>query len=53
MLLTWLTTAYVYYKAGPEQAEALGLPKPRGIGYGVGLAFALFAMQGEAFRSSL
>lgn len=44
-LLTWLTDAYAWNRlSAAEQAES-GLTKPRGIGYGVGLAFALFAMQ--------
>ena len=45
VLLTWLTEAYIWHRLSPaEQAES-GLTKPRGIGYGIGLAFALFAMQ--------
>ncbi|TDL26292.1 multidrug resistance-associated ABC transporter [Rickenella mellea] len=38
-LLTWLVEAYVYHRA-PSAVS-----KPRGVGYGIGLAFALFAMQ--------
>lgn len=45
-LLNWLTSSYVFYKAGPAAADALGIDQPQGIGYGIGLAFGLFAMQG-------
>ncbi|KAI0700340.1 ATP-dependent bile acid permease [Cytidiella melzeri] len=44
-LLTWLTASYMFYKAGPEAAATAGMNKPQGIGYGIGLAFALFALQ--------
>ena len=46
VLLTWLTNSYIYSRASEEERTALGLQKPQGIGYGVGLAFAIFAMQG-------
>lgn len=52
VILTWLTNSYVYYKAGPAAAAAAGIAKPQGIGYGIGLGFALFAMQGKCFRAS-
>ncbi|KAI0371903.1 multidrug resistance-associated ABC transporter [Pilatotrama ljubarskyi] len=45
VLLTWLTKSYVYFRASEEQREAFGLSKPQGIGYGIGLAFAIFSMQ--------
>ncbi|KAF8160432.1 hypothetical protein K438DRAFT_1985689 [Mycena galopus ATCC 62051] len=50
VILTWLTDAYVVYHTTPAQiaeAEAAGVPLPKvqGIGYGVGLACALFVMQ--------
>ncbi|KAM5532134.1 hypothetical protein V8D89_014227 [Ganoderma adspersum] len=45
VLLTWLTNSYIYFRANDEERAALGLQKPRGIGYGVGLAFAIFVMQ--------
>ncbi|EIW55759.1 multidrug resistance-associated ABC transporter [Trametes versicolor FP-101664 SS1] len=45
VLLTWLTKSFVYFKATDAEREALGLQKPQGIGYGIGLAFAIFAMQ--------
>ncbi|KAM5532133.1 hypothetical protein V8D89_014226 [Ganoderma adspersum] len=45
VLLMWLTNSYVYFRATDEERTALGLRKPRGIGYGIGLAFAIFAMQ--------
>ncbi|KAF8500114.1 multidrug resistance-associated ABC transporter [Gautieria morchelliformis] len=40
-LLTWLTDSFVYNRLGAKS----GLAPPRGIGYGIGLAVALFAMQ--------
>ena len=46
VLLTWLTDSYVYYKFGAAAAATEDISKPRGIGYGIGIAFALFAMQG-------
>ncbi|KAH8103346.1 multidrug resistance-associated ABC transporter [Cristinia sonorae] len=45
VLLTWLTESYAYYHASEEQRAQLGFARPRGIGYGIGIAFALFAMQ--------
>ena len=46
VLLRWLTNSYVYFHANEEERTGLGLKKPQGIGYGIGLAFAVFAMQG-------
>lgn len=46
VLLTWLTNSYIYFRANDEERTALGLQKPQGIGYGIGLAFAIFVMQG-------
>ncbi|KAF8884421.1 ATP-dependent bile acid permease [Gymnopilus junonius] len=46
VLLTWLTESYAYSRANEE--ERTFLTKPRGVGYGVGVAFALFIMQGES-----
>ncbi|RPD65442.1 multidrug resistance-associated ABC transporter [Lentinus tigrinus ALCF2SS1-7] len=45
VLLSWLTSSFVYYRATEEERAALGLAKPQGVGYGVGLAFAIFVMQ--------
>ncbi|KDQ52618.1 hypothetical protein JAAARDRAFT_40221 [Jaapia argillacea MUCL 33604] len=45
LLLTWLADAYVYHRLTEQEAEAVGLEKPRGIGYGIGLGVALFVMQ--------
>ncbi|KAI3614178.1 abc transporter [Moniliophthora roreri] len=42
-LLTWLEESYFYYRASDELKTTI--PKPRGIGYGIGLAIAIFAMQ--------
>lgn len=49
-LLRWLTESFVYFRlTGAEQAAAavVGLSKPQGVGYGIGLGFAIFIMQGE------
>ncbi|KAH6909905.1 ATP-dependent bile acid permease [Coprinopsis sp. MPI-PUGE-AT-0042] len=43
VMLNWVTESYVYHRL--SEAEREGQPAPRGIGFGVGLAFALFAMQ--------
>ncbi|KAJ7607370.1 multidrug resistance-associated ABC transporter [Roridomyces roridus] len=45
VMLTWLTESYIVHNASEELKASGQLPKPRGIGYGIGLAFALFAMQ--------
>lgn len=47
VLLTWLTNSYIFYHASEAERSFLGLEQPRGIGYGIGLAFALFVMQGS------
>ncbi|KAK1229440.1 hypothetical protein PQX77_007488 [Marasmius sp. AFHP31] len=46
VLLAWLQQSYRYYHA--TDAERAAIPPPRGIGYGIGLAFAIFAMQESA-----
>jgi hypothetical protein len=46
VILTWLTDSYIYVRTTDAQRAVLGIPKPRGIGYGIGLAVALFVMQG-------
>jgi hypothetical protein len=46
IILTWLTDTYIYYRLTDEQKAAGDFKQPRGIGYGIGLAFALFVMQG-------
>ena len=45
VLLTWLTVSYAYVRTTDEERAALGLQQPQGIGYGIGLAFAIFGMQ--------
>jgi ATP-binding cassette subfamily C (CFTR/MRP) protein 1 len=46
VFLAWLTEAYIYHRL-PDEVKASGQVKqPLAIGYGIGLAFALFAMQG-------
>lgn len=47
VLLTWLSQSYAWARTSDEQHAALGLKQPRGIGYGIGLAIALFVMQGQ------
>ena len=44
VILTWLADSYVYFHL--SDTERTTISKPRGIGYGIGLAFALFVMQG-------
>jgi ATP-binding cassette, subfamily C (CFTR/MRP), member 1 len=44
VILTWLTESFVYFDL--SDTERTAIPKPPGIGYGIGLAFALFVMQG-------
>jgi hypothetical protein len=50
VLLVWLAKTYDYHRLS-DSARAALLPsqKPQGVGYGIGLAIALFVMQG-AFR---
>ncbi|KAG5729874.1 Multidrug resistance-associated protein 1 [Termitomyces sp. T112] len=45
VILTWLTNSYVYFRLSDEQKASGIIERPRGIGYGIGLAFALFVMQ--------
>lgn len=45
VLLTWLTNSYLWYRTKPEDRAGLGISQPQGIGYGIGLGFALFVMQ--------
>lgn len=56
VLLTWLVDSYVFaHLSAEEQVQALaaGLTKPRGIGYGIGVAFGLFVMQEGASLVSI
>ncbi|KAF8984488.1 P-loop containing nucleoside triphosphate hydrolase protein [Cyathus striatus] len=48
VLLNWLVASFVYVRTSEDERAALGLTPPRGIGYGIGLAFALFVMQEAA-----
>ncbi|KAF8882127.1 P-loop containing nucleoside triphosphate hydrolase protein [Infundibulicybe gibba] len=50
VILTWLTDSYFYSHLSDDQRAAGVIPKPKGIGYGIGLAVALFAMQGYRGR---
>ncbi|KAG6856152.1 hypothetical protein H0H87_007058 [Tephrocybe sp. NHM501043] len=45
VLLTWLTKSYAYHRLSDEQKASGEFDKPQGIGYGIGIAVALFAMQ--------
>ncbi|KAF9044293.1 multidrug resistance-associated ABC transporter [Panaeolus papilionaceus] len=48
VLITWLAESYIYIRLSDSEkaiALAAGFGAPRGIGFGIGLAFALFAMQ--------
>jgi hypothetical protein len=50
ILLNWLSDSFAYFRltdAEQAAAAAQGLSKPLGIGYGIGLGFAIFSMQGE------
>ena len=53
MFLQWLVESYVYYRLSDVERAAGVVPQPRGIGYGIGLAIALFAMQGMSLHSSI
>lgn len=48
LLIAYITTAYVAHKAGPEAVDAGLVATPRPVGYGIGMAFAIFAMQETA-----
>ncbi|KAJ7284389.1 multidrug resistance-associated ABC transporter [Mycena rebaudengoi] len=45
VLLAWLVESYVVHHATDAQKASGLLPKPQGIGYGIGLTVGLFAMQ--------
>jgi ATP-binding cassette, subfamily C (CFTR/MRP), member 1 len=45
-LLAYLTTSYNYHRASEIERETMN--PPRSIGYGIGLAIALFVMQQTA-----
>jgi len=50
-LITWLTESFIFAQLSSverDEAAAAGFKAPRGIGYGIGLAFALFVMQETA-----
>lgn len=44
-LLVWLSASYTWHAARADPGAREGMDEPRGIGYGIGLAFALFAVQ--------
>ncbi|KAL0574913.1 hypothetical protein V5O48_007057 [Marasmius crinis-equi] len=47
ILLTWLSESYLFFRTTEEERAAAGinLNTPRGVGFGIGLAFAIFSMQ--------
>jgi hypothetical protein len=52
--LTWLAKAYAYHHLTDSEKAASLSKKPQGVSYGIGLAFALFVMQGSlGFMSKL
>ena|ERR1700722_9331701 len=44
--LAWLSKCYAYHHLTDAEKVASLSKKPQGVGYGIGLALALFAMQG-------
>ncbi|SJL01376.1 uncharacterized protein ARMOST_04697 [Armillaria ostoyae] len=48
LLLAWLTASYEYYRLPDEQKASGVMDRPKGIQYGIGLGFAIFAMQATA-----
>jgi ATP-binding cassette, subfamily C (CFTR/MRP), member 1 len=44
-ILAYLAESFAWHRLSEQERQAAGLAPPRGIGYGVGLAFALFVMQ--------
>ena len=53
VLLNWLVSSYMYARLNDEERQALGVTKPQGPGYGIGLAFDIFAMKGNQLCCSL
>lgn len=47
VILTWLAESYAYWHLTDAEKALAGIKAPRGIGYGIGLAVALFVMQGQ------
>lgn len=47
-LLLFITDSYTYSLLSPEEVQASGLQPPGTVSRGIGLAFALFAMQEAA-----
>ncbi|KAF4589934.1 hypothetical protein EYR38_009229 [Pleurotus pulmonarius] len=45
VFLIWLTESYIYHQLPQASRDAPGLERPKGIGFGIGLAFAIFTMQ--------
>ncbi|KAG5645383.1 hypothetical protein DXG03_006336 [Asterophora parasitica] len=45
VLLAWLTDSYIYHRLSDAQKASGEIKQPQGIGYGIGLAVGLFAMQ--------
>lgn len=51
VLLTWLGESFAWAQLPPSERDAAVaaglLSQPRGIGFGIGIGFAIFAMQRE------
>ncbi|THU93933.1 multidrug resistance-associated ABC transporter [Dendrothele bispora CBS 962.96] len=45
VLLTWLTESYLYAHLNEEERASGVISRPQGIGYGIGIGIAVFAMQ--------
>ncbi|KAL4261872.1 ATP-binding cassette transporter C [Pleurotus pulmonarius] len=45
VFLTWLTDSYAHYHLPQASKDVLGAERPRGVGFGIGLAFVIFTMQ--------
>lgn len=48
VILNWLVNSYVYNRLSDQEKASGIIPKPKGVGYGIGLAFCLFVMQEAA-----
>lgn len=51
--LAWLVNVYAYQHFDSSGNLVSPPDKPQGIGYGIGLALALFAMQGRLYSCHL
>ena len=49
VFLTWLVNVYTFHHFDGSGNPASPPDKPQGVGFGIGLALALFAMQGGLY----